>query len=371
MLTPKESQLLGLLQREGPLSRQDVHRRTGLRPNSVGKLVEQMMGARLLREGDPVSAGRGRPAVPLEIDGDSRTVLGIAIESRRVRTSTLNLHGIRLGMTVTKAAGAHDVIDVAAQVLKQVDHAPLLGVGVTVTGFADLQARQLLLSSAAPGQPRLSLAPLFDAAGDVPLRIANDLQALALHWAMTQPGTDSQDTLLVYLRDGAMGSAYLVNGELTHGCITGGNEIGHTRYPVDTERCYCGQTGCLERICSTGFYTAQPDHHPDAATLGAAIARFQGDDPALQRIIHHLGNGITNAINLLRPHRLILASEFNSYPMFTNRLIDHVRERALPALADRVRIDLWESHGVDFAQAAASLALARVFSARPEVDEAW
>jgi predicted NBD/HSP70 family sugar kinase len=318
-----------------------------------------MISAGVLREGPTVPEGPGRPAVPLEIDPDQRQVLGVAIETTGVRAVPLNLHGVPSGQALHQPATGEDLVPAAARVLQQAISQRLLGVGVSIAGFADLESRHLLMSSANPRQKSVSLEPLFAAAGELPLIVANDLQAMAVQWTMTHQATDC-DTLLVFLSDGAIGAAVLIDGELNHGCITGGNELGHTRYPVQTELCYCGHVGCLERICSTAFYVAQPEG-TRAATLGEAVARFNHDDPALQQIVDHLARGVSNAINLLRPHRLVLAGGFTAHAVFTNDLLDATRAGCLAALTDRVRIELWEQATVDFARAAAWLPLAQLF----------
>ena len=50
-----------------------------------------------------------------------------------------------------------------------------------------------------------------------------------------------------------LGSALLIDGRPNRGCVTGANELGHTRLPVETDICFCGHPGCLERIVSTEF----------------------------------------------------------------------------------------------------------------------
>ena len=60
-------------------------------------------------------------------------------------------------------------------------------------------------------------------------------------------------------------------------CIAG-NELGHTRFFVDTEKCYCGHPGCLERIFSTDFLQRQGA--PADVPLADQIARFDGSGMA-------------------------------------------------------------------------------------------
>ncbi len=358
---PRVGALLALVRRDGPLSRQDLHERTGMRPNTVGDLAEVLLGAGLLREGAPQVLGPGRPRVPLDIDPARRRVLGLALQPGRVDAAELNLRGERLRHWTARVTRSAGIIAATLKLLRSIDHDPLLAVGLTATGFIDLASRHLLTSSATrPARP-VSLDPVVQAVGDRPLVIENDLQSLAVQWVMAHEHEAEDDILLVFVGDGAVGAAVLVGGRPVRGCVVGGNELGHTRLPVSTRRCYCGQTGCLERIVSTEFLH---DRAPGSArTLAEAAAAYSGNevDEPMDAVLECLTMGIANAVNLLRPRRVVLASEFNTYEGFTTQLVARIRHAMLDTLAKRVRIDLWDRREVDFAEAAGWLALASIY----------
>ncbi len=361
MLDARQSHILSLLRRQGPLSRQQLHQAMKLRPNTVGQLVDGLIKAGLLCEGPPQPAGPGRPRVPLEIDPQRRQVVGLALQPGRVGLATFNLHGLRVGATRSSAAKPATIIDTAASLLRSVDLEPVVAIGVSSTGLVDERTHQLLVSSTTARVEPVSLQPLFDIANSCPLILENDLQALAVQWLLTHEAEANDDILLISIRDGAVGAAVLVDGRPIRGCVMGGNELGHTRLPVQTPMCYCGHTGCLERICSSDFLHMQ--HNGDSSiTLAEAIERYRGDDGDLQQVIHLLGIGIGNAITLLRPRRVVLASEFNRCTAYTNALLQAIRGHMLSTLVERVRIDLWDRQSVEFADAAAWLALASIYN---------
>src|SRR5205807_3952274 len=157
--------------------------------------------------------------------------------------------------------------------------------------------------------------PIYDVAGDLPVVLENDMHALAARWLLTHRAA-GQDVLLVLVGDGRLGAAILVDGRPNRGCAIGANDLGHCRFFVDTEKCFCGHVGCLERIVSTDFLLRQNGHAgrngksitppPDGALLQRAAA-YDGDpasDPALNTILEYLACGLSNAINFVRPHRL-------------------------------------------------------------------
>ena len=83
--------------------------------------------------------------------------------------------------------------------------------------------------------------------------LENNMHALAAWWSLIHQADIDEDVLLVSIGDGQMGAALLIEGKPNRGCAIGANELGHMRFFVDTEICYCGHPGCLERVCSTEF----------------------------------------------------------------------------------------------------------------------
>jgi predicted NBD/HSP70 family sugar kinase len=192
------------------------------------------------------------------------------------------------------------------------------------------------------------------------------MHALAARWLITHRADQQQDVLLVWIDDGRLGAAILINGRPNRGCATGANDLGHTRFFVETERCFCGHTGCLERIVSSGFLALRDaaarsrlDH---AHSLADRAGRFEhvGQDPALDEMTRYLACGLANSVNFVRPHRLVLVSAFTRYPAFADALLRLTRAMVLPQLVDRVRFELWDEPGAGSAEVAAWLAMAEL-----------
>jgi predicted NBD/HSP70 family sugar kinase len=370
---------------EGRLSRSELHKRTRLTPNGVGALAETMLREGLLRE-CPAAAtnGAGRPRVPLEIDPSRRHVIGLAVEPGRTDICRLGLAGTLLDRVhVRPCDDPSRLISSAAELLAKHRDSRTIGIGVSVTGFVDAQRRSLLFSSATRGGPAEDLTPIFDAAGGIPVVLENDMHALAARWLLTHRADHQQDVLLVWIDDGRLGAAILINGRPNRGCATGANDLGHTRFFVETDRCFCGHTGCLERIVSSRFLALHDGINgangvngnakaSPASVLGATVplssslaqraARFDaiGRDPAMDEMTRYLACGLANAVNFVRPHQLVLVSRFTRYPAFGDALVRLTRAMVLPQLVDRVRFDLWDEPGAGSAETAAWLAMAEL-----------
>ena len=369
MLIPaRQSQVLTLIRRNGPLSRRELHDRTRLRPNTIGQITGVMLDEGLLREGQPQSDGRGRPRQPLEIDASRRRVVGLSFEPGKVSLCRLNLHGRREGAIIERQVrqGAQ-MIEIGAKLVSDACDRQTLAIGVAATGFIDPDSRSILTSSATMRHSPTPLDPIYAAAGKCPVLLENDMHARAFHWLLSQNQNPGEDVLLIELRDGAVGAALLIDGHPNRGCIIAGNELGHTRLPVETEICYCGQVGCLERICSSNFLS-RLSGSPNT-NLYERLARFYPGDKIVEEIAGHLAMGIGNAINFIRPNRVLLTGNVTEALPFSNELLSRIRRFLLAPLVDRVRIDIWDAPAIPMPEAAGWVALAAIYRGSSKVQD--
>jgi predicted NBD/HSP70 family sugar kinase len=173
----------------------------------------------------------------------------------------------------------------------------------------------------------------------------------------------------------------LINGRPNRGCVTGGNELGHNRFLVETDRCFCGHVGCLERIVTTDFVhrcdrasrgatggqrqRGRAGANGDQSTLPARVVSYgsHGEpDAALETLIRYLSCGVANAINFIRPHCVLLINEIGAprQSAFNAALRRAVRDWLLPELIDRVQLDIVAEPAVGSAESAAWLAIAEL-----------
>ncbi len=359
VLSAHQCRILRVLRNEGPLSRWQLHQRTKLRPNTVGSLVGELLDRGLLQEHPAEANGPGRPRVPVAIDTSRLHVIGAAIRPGRIDACRLNLCGQTLGQLHSRpVATPAETVSVAKGLLEKLTNDQTYIIGLSTTGFVDTAHCQILLSSALPDENVASLRPLLDVANGRPLAVENDMHALAARWLQEHHRQPTEDVVLVYLDDGQLGSALLVRGEPNWGCLVGGNELGHTTMPVKTERCYCGNIGCMERICSTEFLLQEG---AEPLSLLEHVSRFDGTQPQMNRMIELLSIGLANCVNFVRPHRVVLVSTFTRFSPFTETLIQAVRSRLMGALSERVAFHYWDQGANSPGEAAGWLALATIY----------
>lgn len=358
-IVSRQRSILQSIWRAGRLSRRDLHEQTGIRPNTVGADAALLLKEGILRECTTKSLGRGRPRVPLEIDPARRHVIGIAIRPGHVEVGRLNLLGHLLDTPVAHSAGQpSSMIAATCELLEERKDDNTLGIGLSTPGFVDPIRQAILFSAMTARGGAVSLKPAFDCAGRVPVVLENDMHALAARWLLTHQQEQDEDVLLAYFEDGQFGAALLIEGRPNRGCVTGANELGHTRLPVETDICFCGHSGCLERICSTPFLHR---HGPRTGTLSERAADFDGNDEPLRLVIDYLATGLSNAMNFSRVNRLVLVSELTRHAAFTKRLTSAIQERMLGEIRDRASIDVWDQPAARSAETAGWLALASLY----------
>ncbi len=355
-LRRRHHQVLRLLWPTESLSRRDLQRRLDVHPNLIGDDISHLLKHRLVSEGESMINGRGRPGIPLRIDASARHLIGLAIGPGGVQLSKVNLLGQPMGPpTLFNSPNPRTLIQRTAALLRESIDSDTLAIGASTTGLVDPAAKMLLSSSATPDAFSISLAPIYDAAGETPMIVQNDMHALAARWLLGEGAATHEDVLLVLLEDGRMGGAMLINGSPNQGCAIGANEIGHMRFPVHTPVCFCRHEGCLERIFSSE-QLAMTD--PGAnRSLAEAMADGGAQSPAAAAILGHLCNGLANATNFVRPHRLIITGSFVESPAFFDRLQSGIQPLLLAGLSDRMKIERWSLPTLTFSEVAAWVAL--------------
>lgn len=199
-----------------------------------------------------------------------------------------------------------------------------------------------------------------------PVRYANDANCLALSEATDGAGRGATVVFAAILGTGC-GAGIAVGGRVLAGPNQLAGEWGHNPLPWaeasdPSPACYCGQTGCVETLCSGPAIAA--DH---ASRHGGALSALQiaqhaaaGDAhcrASLARWQTRLARALAGVINLLDPDVIVLggglsrlADTYAAVPalwgrwVFAGGLREPVRTRLLPALhgdASGVRGAAW------------------------------
>lgn len=230
-----ERLLLGRLRADGPTSRAELARITGLSKPTVSTALGRLEQAGLVREvGKVASAGRGRSPVLYEADPTAGYALGIDIGRSWLRAALADLDGTILGRDDERnQAEDADALVAAVGALARrvtaeagVDWTKVLYTVVGSPGVTDSDTHEVRYAVNLPGWGRRGATDLLQRELGTGLAVENDanLAALGEYWAGAGKGCE----LFVYLLVGTgVGSGIVSGGKLFIGAHGAAGEIGY------------------------------------------------------------------------------------------------------------------------------------------------
>lgn len=370
-----ERQVLRTLKAQGPLSRAEVARHSGISAPTASKAVESLLRAGLLEEGDAPELTRGRPGKKLRLATTTVQVLALVIDAEQCRLVAAGLDGKlhdEFVETFVTPASYADLIDRTVEhtlKLKQRPDVTTLGMAISIPGLLDYRQERSILSPNVPitngHYPSKDLAARLG----IPCVLVQESHALCLaeyHYGAAQ----GLDNFAIMDVSTGVGLGVMSGGRLLTGHSGIAGELGHITVELEGRACGCGNRGCLETVASDSALTwrisqrlgrkifindllddsLQAFHNKDALnnTLEASIDSTPGLKSAaslsaasefadeLDLTIRYLAVGLAAAINLFNPSTLFVYGRlFAIDPTLFARLIEFTRARALPpAFAD-------------------------------------
>lgn len=236
---------------EGPASRADLARATGLTRVTVSDLVGGLISDRLLGElGSPAESKVGKPPTLVGLLPDAAHIVALDLSSlERMAGAVVSLSGqvkTRAEVQLDGACGQEAValaVGLAEQLRATIDR-PVLGVGVGTPGVVD--GRGVVLDAHNLHWAGVDLTGILRRRLDLPVYVANDANTAVLA-EYTFGGTTAADLMLLRIETG-VGAGLVVGGSLVQGHAWAAGEIGHVVVDPAGVRCACGRSGCLETI---------------------------------------------------------------------------------------------------------------------------
>lgn len=317
------SLLLQQLFREGPASRADLARSTGLTRVTTSDLIGELVGDGLVEElGAPAEARVGKPPVLVGLAADSTHVVGIDLSNDdRMTGAVLDLLGqvqARHEVALDGAVGddAVALLHRFAAELIAMSARPVLGVGVGSPGVVD--AGGTVIDAPNLGWVDTPLAASLARELDLPVFVANDANTAVLgEHTFGQTGTGG----LMVLRIGTgVGAGLVLEGSLLHGHRGAAGEIGHVVVDPDGEQCACGRTGCLETILAVPRLRRRIENGDATEVLTATGVR--------------LGAALAPVVGTLNIHELVLSGPAELVDGPLREAADRtIRDRVMPVSA--------------------------------------
>jgi glucokinase len=239
-----------------------------------------------------------------------------------------------------------DMVSVVGEVRERLGASGLVGVGIGVPGFIDIDAGVIMGSANLPGFSGFPVRDEIQRHLGTPIILENDANAAALGEKWLGAGKHVKDLILITLGTG-IGGGIIVDGKILHGFTGMAGEIGHMTVFPDGNPCGCGNCGCLEKHASASAVAAL------GGMMGIATQRFSARDVydlavagnprarlVFESVGRALGIAIANLINLFNfPLYLLSGGPLPAWEFFAPSMFTEIQKRSFTYLRCGARVE--------------------------------
>jgi predicted NBD/HSP70 family sugar kinase len=346
--------ILTLLAGEGPMSRADLARGTGLSRTTVSSLVTALIGTGQVAEttgrGKPHKGGSGRPPVLVTLSAPEGGVAGVDIGHGHIRVAVADRTGTilaeELAVVDVDAHGAESLDQAAAMVRDALRAAELPRTDLHAVGMcvpAPLDRRSSRVSTGIlRGWRDLSPGEELERRLGVPVFADNDANLGALAELNHGVARGIDDLVYVKLASG-LGAGIVLGGRLHRGTSGIAGEIGHVQVGEDGQVCRCGNRGCLETLVAAPRLVGllQPAYDEELST--ERIRELDEDgDAGVRRVLtdagRTTGRALADLCNSLNPQAVVVGGSLGTSASLVAGIRASIDRYAQPDTAAAVRV---------------------------------
>lgn len=349
------STILRALHADGPSTRSDLVRHTGLTRSAIRALTGELVLSGLAVEGVPTLDGTpGRPSSSVRANPAGAYVIALEIAVDTLAAAAVGLgdelHALRRVELPRGHSGVEEIAGILAGLAAEVraaapPNAILVGVGCAVVGVVRRSDGMVSMAPNLGWRDEALGGHLIRALDlDVPVSFANESDLAALAEIRRGAARGVKDLALVWGSIG-VGGGLIVDGEPLSGVAGYGGEVGHLPVNPDGRPCSCGSSGCWETEVGARAILRRAGRSPEGgrAALDALLEDAErGDADALTAFDETgrwLGIGLAGIINILNPTLVLLGGRLaRAYPFVRSSLEAELDRRALPAARRLVRV---------------------------------
>lgn len=336
--------MIDALRINGSLSRADLARATGLTPQTVSNIIEELASDGLVRSQASIRKGRGQPATPYQLVPAGAFAIGLQIDRHVTRTVIVDLVGnVLVQIEAVLPPGGPEkgvviVLDLVARaramLAEQVSDSEdrLVGLGIAMPGPFGINTLY--------DDPWMMTAwqnfPLVERIAEgtgLEVALQNDASAAATAERLLGAAHGLDHAVCIYFGYG-LGTGLILNGELYGGAYSNAGEIGMmlTLVPGDGT-----DVEPLEHYASMAALCKLLELDPSAPDLFAMVtdAVLLGG-PKLEQWMDDVAQRLRRAVQILElvfdPQTVILCG--GAPRILIDRLVEKI-EPLLPSIADR------------------------------------
>ncbi len=353
----------------GQISRIDISRQLKIsRPTTsayIGELIEEGL-IEEIGKSDSTSSG-GKKAVLLQFRVRAGYILGVMIGVKNIRIALTDLGSniIEIMKIPTEEwLGPDAVIDKLVKNIKEIikksriNKEEIIGIGIGATGLVDSMKGLVIFSPNLNGWNNIKLKEIIERKIGLPAFIENECRVQAI--AEKKYGLAKNIKNFVCVETGTgIGTGVFIDNRLVSGDKGMAGEVGHIITNLAGNRiCHCGNTGCLETLCSTSYLLE--DIADDIKKSGVSSRKSdnglklediydlynQGDEIAtvnIEKNAEYLGIGISNTIKMFNPELIIIHGEVIKFgEKYLKKVKESVSKNTFPKVKDDYNIQFSE-----------------------------
>lgn len=312
-----DRRVLALLLEQGPSTRTDLARLSGLSKQTATQVVQRLQSAGVIELSGHQSAGRGPTAAvyaPV-----ARTRVGVALDARESELTAVlvDVLGRELARVELRAEAVtpHELLAATSRACAQAD-VPVADLDLAVVALSasvDPVTDTLRFSEDFPGWPATDVRRRLALALGCDVVLDNDVKLAARIERTRGAGAGSPGFLLLWMGTG-VGLATDIGGTVIQGVSGAAGEIGYLAVPPRSDRRDPGRSdgpATLQDVLSATALArlAVPALAEDApeAEVREALARVMADDALLGEAARRIADGLLASLAILDPGLVVLA----------------------------------------------------------------
>ena len=340
-----ELKLLHVIRDRQPISRADLVKDTGLRAGTVSVIVNRLLRASVIHEGEAAPSSGGRPATYLQVNSEKAYVAGIGIGVHQTTYGISDFNGRILNQrTVSTDPNALQFLsrlgdELGALLKTSFRRARLTGVGVSLPGLID-RIDGCLVRSPNLGWRDVQVRSILEAKLQLPVYVENDANAAAHSelWYGPIEVWSAHCILFILIVEG-VGTGLILNGEVYIGSRIGMGGFGHISVDPNGPPCSCGNNGCWESVASDTatlkrYMASRTKAEKPVSTMSELIALANsGDNHArdeLCKTAAFIGRGIKGLAQGLAPEMIVIGGQITAaWSMVQDVIVSEVQSEYL------------------------------------------
>ncbi len=328
--------VMRLVWQQGPLSRADLARLSGLSVPAILKIVEGLMEDGFLYEiGEGESSGGRRPIL-LSINPDGAYAIGVELTPVKIGAAVVNLEFSIVNMaedTIDPESGYEKILKQMTRLIGHVikisgvNKQHILGIGISHPGIMGEDADKILLATNLKSWKEVPLGQDIEKRFNLPTSLEVDARAFAQAEMWLGHARNVKNFISIDI-DIGLGAGMVLDGKIYRGSRGIAGELGHIVTEPDGFPCSCGKRGCLETVVAFPAICREVKKNPssmikefcqnrmDRLNIDVIIQAAQLNDPVALGAIEHsartLGKALGNLMNFVDIDTVFINSKLTS-----------------------------------------------------------